>query len=354
MRNMKFLKFFFIFLFVFFIFLFFLFQSNNFQNSIVNLGIKNLVLPSSVFPKYDALSALVCGSKSPLAHPTRAETCILIKAGDKYFIFDVGDKSVSNLMNWRIPLDKLEYVFISHLHIDHYSDIEDLHMWSWVGMNRGSKLKVYGPDGIKEVLGKIEDASQIDYRFRNEHHGDNFAPLDIAGFDAKIIQEFNVPIYDKDQIKISAFPVNHHPIDPSLGFKIEYKNRSIVISGDTIYSENVLKASKNVDVLFHEAMSKEILNMLYEALPIDSLGRVGIKDIQNYHTEAIDAARLAKKANVQHLILYHLLPAPRNYILENIFVRGLKEEFKNFTLSNDGTIVFLPTNSKEIIIREIK
>ena len=101
-------------------------------------------------------------------------------------------------------------------------------------------------------------------------------------------------------------------------------------------------------------MSTEILNMLYEVLPIDSLSRVGIKDIQNYHTEAIDAARLAKKANVQHLILYHLLPAPRNYIMENIFVRGLKEEFKNFTLSNDGTIVFLPTNSKEIIIREIK
>ena len=351
---MKFLKFFFIFLFIFLILFFFLFQSNNFQNSIVKLGIKNLFSPSSVFPEYDGLSAIVCGSKSPLAHPSRAETCILIKAGDKYFIFDVGDKSVSNLRNWRIPLDKIEHTFISHLHIDHYSDIEDLHMWSWVGMNRGSKLSVYGPIGIKEVLGNIEAASQIDYKSRNEHHGENFAPLDIAGFDAKIIKEFDVPIYDKDQIKILAFPVNHHPIDHSLGFKIEYKNRSIVISGDTVYSENVFEASKNVDVLFHEAMSKEILNMLYESLPINSLGRIGIKDIQDYHTEAIDVARLAKKANVSHLILYHLLPAPTNYLLENIFVRGLKEEFKNFTLSNDGTIVLLPSNSKEIIIREIK
>lgn len=324
------------------------------QKFFFEIGVERLISNNfDPFSEADALTAVVCGSRSPIAHPTRAETCILIKAGDKYFIFDVGDGSVSNLVNWRIPLGKIHSVFISHLHADHFSDLADLHLWSWIGADRQSKLKVYGVEGILEVLDGIESSHQFDYKYRNQHHGDIFAPLDIAGFDGEVISEFDAPVYEDNGLKISSFLVQHPPIEPALGFKIEYKGRSIVISGDTIYSQNVLTASKNVDVLFHEAMSLEILETMNKFLPKGDLRKIGIDDIQTYHTPTTEAAKLAREAEVGHLVLYHLIPAPRNSLIESIFTRGIEEEFSDFTLSDDGTMVVLPVGSKDIFIETI-
>ena len=317
------------------------------------LAISLIGTTPNIFPEEDSLIALVCGSKSPLPHPTRAETCVMIKAGDETFIFDVGNKSIDNLRNWRVPLDQLNGIFISHLHSDHIAELPEIHMWSWVGTGRQSKLKVYGPEGINQVLRGFTEAYSLDWKFRNDHHGDDFAPLRTAGFDGYEINNFNAPVYESNGIKITAFLVEHNPVDPSLAFKIEYKERSIVLSGDTIYSESVLNNSKNVDVLFHEAFHKETLDMMYNALPENSSLKVALVDIQNYHTNTIEVANIAKEANVGHLVYYHLIPAPRTNLVADIFTRGIDDILTNWTLSNDGTMVILPVDSKEIIITSI-
>ena len=100
-------------------------------------------------------------------------------------------------------------------------------------------------------------------------------------------------------------------------------------------------------------MSAELLEVVNAALPSNALAKIGIEDIQNYHTAAVDAAKLAKLANVGHLVLYHLLPAPRNAIMEDVFLRGVKDEFSNYILSKDGTMIVLPTNSDEIVIKHV-
>ena len=307
----------------------------------------------NVFPEEDSLSALVCGSKSPLPHPTRAETCVMIKAGDETFIFDVGNRSIDNLRNWRIPLDQLNAIFISHLHSDHIAELPEIHMWSWVGTDRQSKLKVYGPVGVNQVLKGFTEAFSLDWKYRNDHHGDKFAPLETAGFDGFEITDFTTPVYQSKGIKITAFLVNHSPIDPSLAYKIEYKGRSIVLSGDTIYSEAVLENSRNIDVLFHEAFHKGTLDMMYNALPENSSSRIALVDIQNYHTNTVEVANLAKEANVGHLVYYHLIHAQRTNLFADIFTRGIDDILKNWTLSDDGTMVILPVDSKEIIITSI-
>ena len=307
----------------------------------------------NIFPEEDSLSALVCGSKSPLPHPTRAETCVMIKAGKETFIFDVGNKSIDNLRNWRVPLNQLNSIFISHLHSDHIAELPEIHMWNWVGTGRQSKLKVYGPEGINQVLNGFTEAYSLDWKYRNDHHGEQFAPLETAGFDGYEITDFSVPVYESNGIVITAFLVDHKPIDPSLAFKIEYKGRSIVLSGDTVYSEAILNNSKDVDVLFHEAFHKGTLDMMYNALPENSSSRIAIVDIQNYHTNTIEVANLAKEANVGHLVYYHLIPAPRTDLVADIFTRGIDDILSNWTLSDDGTMVILPIDSKEIIITSI-
>ena len=76
-------------------------------------------------------------------------------------------------------------------------------------------------------------------------------------------------------------------------------------------------------------------------------------DIVTYHTTPIEAAEIANQANVKHLVFYHLTPAPRNALMERMFVRGVNDIRKEWTLSDDGTLVILPPNSEKIEITKI-
>ena len=151
---------------------------------------------------------------------------------------------------------------LTHLHSDHISDLADLHLMTWVNSNNTKPMDVYGPEGVELVTGGFEAAYQLDYQYRNEHHGDEIAPKDIAGFNAFPIDLSNPIIIDEDGLKVTAFKVTHEPVDPALGFRFDYKGRSIVISGDTIYDENLIKHAKDADVLFHEAQANHQLDIM--------------------------------------------------------------------------------------------
>ena len=334
---------------------FFLTRIPSVQDRVIT-NVINRVLNNQTSLPEDALSAVVCGSRSPLPSPGRAETCILIKAGKHLYVVDVGDGSVTNLRNWRINLGKVKAVLLTHLHSDHISDLADLHLNAWITQSRSKKLIVYGPEGVDQVIKGFEEAYSLDYRFRNEHHGNDIAPLEVAGFDPYVIDLSNPVIIDEDGLKVTAFVVVHDPVEPALGYRFDYKGRSIVISGDTIYHENVIKNSINADVLFHEAQANHILKINEDALRASGniYGAKIMSDILTYHTTPVEAAEVANEANVGHLVFYHLTPAPRNGLMANMFVRGVNEIRKDWTLSEDGTIVILPSNSDEIEITSIK
>lgn len=322
------------------------------QDRLIVVAFTALGSASNNLPKEDALSAAVCGSRSPLPSPGRAETCILITAGDDLFVVDIGDGSNDNLRSWNINFRDIEAVLITHLHSDHIADLPGLHQNAWVVGERSSKLKVFGPEGIDQFTQGIEMAYAHDYVFRNEHHGDLIAPLQFAGFDTRVIDLNNPVIFDNGELKITAFKVIHEPIEPALGFRFEYKGRSIVISGDTSYTQTVIDNSMNADVLFHEAQANHMLAIMEESLRsrgADLLATV-LDDITTYHTTLVEAAEIANEANVKKLFFYHLTPAPRNYIQEIMFVRGVDQVREEWTLVEDGTLVILPVGSEEIIV----
>ncbi|MDC0141658.1 MBL fold metallo-hydrolase [Gammaproteobacteria bacterium] len=322
------------------------------QDRLMVVAFTALGSASNNLPEEDALSAAVCGSRSPLPSPGRAETCILVAAGDDLFVVDIGDGSNQNLRSWNIDFRNIEAVLITHLHSDHIADLPGLHQNAWVVGERNSKLKVFGPEGVDQLTQGIEMAYAHDYVFRNEHHGDAVAPLEYAGFDTSVIDLNDPVIFDNGELKITAFKVVHEPIDPALGFKFEYKGRSLVITGDTSYTQSVIDNSMNVDVLFHEAQANHMLAVienLQRSLGMDLLATV-LDDITTYHTTLIEAAEVANKANVKKLVFYHLTPAPRNYIQEVMFVRGVDEVRKEWTLVDDGTLIILPIGSEEIIV----
>jgi len=322
------------------------------QDRLLVVAFSALGSASSNLPKEDALSAAVCGSRSPIPSPGRAETCILISAGEDLFVVDIGDGSNDNLRSWNINFRNIEAVLITHLHSDHIADLPGLHQNAWVVGERSSKLKVFGPEGVDQFTQGIEMAYAHDYVFRNEHHGDAIAPLEYAGFDTNVIDLNNPVIFDNGELKITAFRVVHEPIEPALGFKFEYKGRSIVITGDTSYTQSVIDNSMNADVLFHEAQANHMLAVMEKSLMSRGAHLLAtvLDDITTYHTTLVEAAEIANEANVKKLFFYHLTPAPRNYIQEIMFVRGVDQVRKEWTLVEDGTLVILPVGSEEIIV----
>ena len=183
--------------------------------------------------------------------------------------------------------------------------------------------------------------------------GDEVAPIDIVGFNPHPIDLSNPVIINENGLKVTAFRVLHDPVEPALGYRFDYKGRSIVISGDTSYSENLIKNAKDADVLFHEAQANHQLDIMKDALA-DNKGLVKVlDDIVTYHSTPIEAAQAANLANVDHLMFYHLTPAPRNKVMERMFFRGVNEVRKDWSATEDGTMVVLPLDSNEIKITKV-
>tara|TARA_X000000368_G_scaffold379548_1_gene334715 strand:+ start:1378 stop:2433 length:1056 start_codon:yes stop_codon:yes gene_type:complete len=322
------------------------------QDKLLNIGLKNLTVNATPFlDEEDTLKVVVCGSRSPLPAPGRAEACILVEAGDDIYIFDMGNGSAVNLQQYQIPWSNVKGIFITHMHSDHMADLPDAHLASWI-QGRNSPLKVYGPKGINLVTKGFELAYSADYQYRNEHHGDEILPLDIAGYEAIEIANNEYIENDTAGMEILPFAVNHHPVNHAFGFKIAYKGRTLVISGDTINDGSVQKYSKDIDLLIHSAISLDIVERLRSVAPIPQMDKIFL-DIQDYHTPINQAGEIARDANVKHLLIYHAIPSPNNTIMEKVFYRPLKGIYKDFTASVDGTRIILPIGTNEILIDEI-
>ena len=260
---MKFIKYFLISLILLGGLSFGLLQIAGVQDFLAKKTIERQFQQANLFSDEDALSAVVCGSRSPFPDPDRAEACILIKAGSDFYVIDIGAGSAMNLQMWPIDLSKLKGVFLSHLHSDHMSDLPGLHFNSWLA-GRPSKLKVYGPEGIENLTQGFEQAYALDTKFRVEHHGEEILPLSVAGYDPITLNSEGEIIINDGNLKVTAFSVIHEPIDAAFGYRFDYKGRSIVISGDTLYSKNLVNNSKGVDVLFHDAISLDTFHIMRE------------------------------------------------------------------------------------------
>ena len=327
-------------------------NSHSIQDRILDIGLKNILSNAEPFlDKEDTLKVIVCGSRSPLPSPGRAEACILVEAGDDIYIFDMGNGSVNNLTQYQLPWPNVQAVLITHMHSDHMADLPDAHLQSWI-QGRTEPLKVYGPEGINLVTKGFELAYSADYQYRSDHHGQEMLPMSVAGFNEITITNNELIPNETPGLEILPFVVDHYPVNSAYGFKITYKGRTVVISGDTINDGSVQKYSKDADLLIHSAISIDIVERMRRVAPIPQMDKI-LFDIQDYHTTIKEAGEIARDANVKHLLIYHSIPTPRNKIMEDVFFRPLDGVFAEYTLSDDGTRVIMPVGTDEIIIDKI-
>ncbi|MFM5949773.1 MAG: MBL fold metallo-hydrolase [Novosphingobium sp.] len=302
----------------------------------------------------DGLHLYVCGSGSPMPDANRAGPCLAVLAGNQAFVFDSGSGSIRKLQRMGFPMPRLRAVFLTHLHSDHIDGLGELLLQAWVAGGRSDPLPVYGPAGTDQVIAGFRTAYEIDQGYRVAHHGPKVVQPSGFGGAAQIIAlpdgTDSQVVYDTDGVKITVIRVNHAPIAPAFGYRIDYKGRSIALSGDTVYSPSFVAASKGADLMLHEALNKEMIAALGKKLA--ERGQTNnaqiMHDIQNYHASPEDAARSAKEAGVKELVLYHLVPAPPAKLIEPLFLGGAPKIFANIRLANDGMLVHLPSGSQAV------
>jgi ribonuclease Z len=141
------------------------------------------------------------------------------------------------------------------------------------------------------------------------------------------------------------FRVDHRPVEPAVGYRFDWKGRAVVISGDTRRSESLLEHARGADLLIHEALDASVTARAVAAaqrLGMDRLAKLA-GDLPSYHTSPQEAGELAREAGVGHLVLTHMVPPPRNFLLRRAFVRGARQSFGGeVTLGEDGMRFSLP------------
>ena len=146
------------------------------------------------------------------------------------------------------------------------------------------------------------------------------------------------------ELTITAFEVNHDPIRPAVGYRFDYRGRSVVISGDAIVTSSLVDAAKGADLLLQDALSLPIVQTLERASAGTRMEKI-LHDIQDYHAHTDDLATLVTQSGVSRLALYHLVPPPSNALFEKIFSRDLP---KGTIITEDGMIFELPAGNKEV------
>jgi ribonuclease Z len=183
----------------------------------------------------------------------RAGISTLVEAGGARFLFDAGYGSLARLVESGLPMDAVTKLFLTHLHSDHLVDLPVLMLLPWAAPSaRDVPLEVWGPDGTRDMVRHLEQAFTYDIHFRRDVDERASAKgIEVIGRDVR-----EGTVYDQGGVKITAFLVDHGPVTPAFGYRVDHAGRSVAISGDTRPSDNLVKFSKGVDVLIHEALDE--------------------------------------------------------------------------------------------------
>jgi ribonuclease Z len=297
----------------------------------------------------DGLHAVFCGTGSPLPDRSRAGPCLTVIAGERVFVFDVGEGASETLSLMGVSQGDIEAVFLTHLHSDHFDGLAPLALQHWATASATQPMLVVGPVGAARVVEGLNEAYGIDSSYRTAHHGPEIMPPGGAGMRA---QEFTVPANDSEMImliddggvRVMVFRVDHAPTD-AVGYRVEYGGRSIVISGDTSRSASLTSAAEGADLLVHEVISPQLDRAIHDAAMAQGRDNIGaiFTDILDYHTSPEDAGAVAAEANVGALALTHFLPQTPIPGLTQVFVRDARRTYDGpIYAARDGDVISLP------------
>jgi len=242
----------------------------------------------------------------------------LIVYKDVPFIIDTGYGTTFKLREAGINLATLKFIFISHLHSDHYLDLGPLLYNAWIsGLSK--QIYVYGPTGIKAIMNAYWKSNQYDINTRIKDEGRPDIRKHIT------IHEINEGVILEDpDFEISALKNIHPPVHNSYAYRFKLGEKVIVFSGDTTYCPPLAKFAAGADYLIHEVMYLPAVDEMAKRRP--NATKL-IASIKSHHTSAEDVGKIAAAANVKNLVLNHFVPPDEKSLTDNIWLDAVRTNF---------------------------
>ena len=280
---------------------------------IVGSVLMTLVLAGQPSPDKPGITVTLLGSGGgPNPHPKRFGPSILVRAGRQTLLFDCGRGATIRLAQLGMLLGEVRNVFLTHLHSDHIIGLPDLFLTGWGAQGRKTPLRVWGPAGTAQMMDHMQKAFEVDIRIRRDVD-EKFVKEGIMASSTDIKEGV---VFEEDGVTVTAFLVDHRPIEPAFGYRVDYGGRSVAMSGDTRFSENLIKFARGVDVLVHEAIDPQEVRARLSKM---AATQEEIDNIVAHHITAEEAGVVFSRVKPRLAVYAHIsdadliTPARRSY-----------------------------------------
>jgi ribonuclease Z len=268
-----------------------------------------------VLSSHGQIKVTLLGTGSPLPIMERFGPSILVQAGSEILLFDAGRGCLQRLRQINQSYDKISALFLTHLHSDHIVGLPDLWLTGWLISERKEPLKIFGPSGTANMMEHLRKAYSYDISIRAD---DDSAFAEGSKFLVNEIQQG--VIYENNGVKVIAITVDHFPVKPAFGYRIEYQGHSVVLSGDTRYSENLIHYAKGTDLIIHEV-----------AIAPDTMSKTDPKyHILAHHTTPEQAAKVFNEVKPKCAAYSHIV---------NLYAQPVQDLLKRTKTAYTGPLV---------------
>ncbi len=242
------------------------------------------------------MQVIILGSGSPLPDPERAGPSTLVRTSAGDLLFDCGRAVLIRAAAVASGPGAFRALFLTHLHSDHITDLNDIVTMRWAMSFAPNPLPVFGPGGTATLLEATEVMLEPDIGYRLAHHDDlQWRPS------ARVTEVARGVIFEEGEVRVTVGSTDHAPVRPTVGFRIDEGERSVVIAGDTVPCSGLDGLCAGADVLVHTVVRRDL---------IEQVGLPRLTDVLDYHSSVPDAAQTAARNGVRRLVLTHLVPAP--------------------------------------------
>jgi len=244
----------------------------------------------------DSVVVVLLGTGMPRPDPDASGPATAVVVGRRVFLVDAGPGVERRLAAAHLPIDGVTALFITHLHSDHTLGYPDLIFTSWV-MGRKQPLAAYGPHGLQKMTDHLVAAWAEDIEVRTN----GLEKRTPGGYRVDVHEIRPGVVYDSAGVRVTAFLVEHGTWREAYGYRIDAPGRSVVISGDTKPSENLVRAAAGADVLVHEVYPEP------RAAPNPTESATWPTYMRDFHTSDVELGQLAARIRPRLLILSHII-----------------------------------------------
>ena len=274
------------------------------------------------------MQVIILGSGSPIPAPDRAGPSTLVRTSVGDLLFDAGRGVLLRATAAMSGALSFKAVFLTHLHSDHVTDLNDLITTRWAMSFQPTPLTVIGPAGTATLVARTEAMLAQDIGYRLAHHENlSWNP------DTQVTEVSEGIVFEEGDVRVTAAPTDHAPVHPTVAFRIDDGGRSVVIAGDTVPCEGLDRLAAGADALVHTVIRRD---------QIEALGIPRLIDVLDYHSTVPQAGTTAERAGVGTLVLTHMVP-PVQPGAGHEWIEQARSEFSGeIVLAEDLTTIDLP------------